>query len=402
MRHAKPLNEAGNGIKYMKRNYSKLIRYLNYFIHERDRHDAALCDSIRRLAFIYMLLASILFLADIYFIAFSTANALTILLAVSICSFVAAAFLSTLYYVKFYGNYAKTVNLSIFLMTTWLLIGICVSGGPVKSPVIPLLYVPTVLAFFLLGQSSGLWWAVIVLVGIGISLAMERQGLSFIDTVRPETEIQIRFTIFLIGYSATLGLVSAYEFINKQLKHDLEIEHQRYIFLANHDRMTMLANRASFEENFKQRLFNLKTHAPETFLALLYIDLNGFKPINDTYGHRAGDMVLRSIAVRLKASLRNTDLVARQGGDEFLVMLNKLQNSEMIEPIVVKILETLEEPILFETHKLSVSASIGIAIYPTHGSSLDELLIHSDIAMYAAKKQGLGWAVYHSGINHRR
>jgi diguanylate cyclase (GGDEF)-like protein len=161
-----------------------------------------------------------------------------------------------------------------------------------------------------------------------------------------------------------------------------------------HDTLTGLPNRALLSKRLKKAIQAAPPNQPEA-LALLMLDLNGFKEVNDTLGHGVGDLLLRQIAQRLPALVRANDTFARLGGDEFAVVLpntNLIQAQQMTE----QLLEALTEPFEIEGQLLRVSASIGIVTYPEHGSDNDTLLQHADVAMYIAKNRQLGFFVYDS------
>jgi len=153
---------------------------------------------------------------------------------------------------------------------------------------------------------------------------------------------------------------------------------------AHHDPLTGLHNRLSFDERLNQELARARrTH---TRLGLLYIDLDAFKPINDRYGHRTGDAVLREVAARLKSAVREMDTVSRLGGDEFTVILPEIDQSANVESIADGIHRRLELPFEYEGEQLHIGASIGIALFPEDGASERELLSHADAAMYRVKQ----------------
>ena len=130
-------------------------------------------------------------------------------------------------------------------------------------------------------------------------------------------------------------------------------------------------------------------------MALLYLDLDNFKPINDTYGHAMGDRVLGLVASRLIAAVRESDTVGRIGGDEFVVLLPVIASNDNAQTVGLKILESLREPMVFDGTTVSVSASIGVATFPEHGTDEVELFKAADAAMYAAKasrRDCLVWA----------
>ena len=127
-------------------------------------------------------------------------------------------------------------------------------------------------------------------------------------------------------------------------------------------------------------------------MALLFLDLNDFKVINDTHGHGAGDKLLIAVAERIRATLRETDLVARLGGDEFAAVLEDLRSEEQVSRIAQKLSQAIEQPLSIRQLELRFSASIGIAMFPTDGRQKAELEELADKAMYYAKKRGISVA----------
>ena len=169
--------------------------------------------------------------------------------------------------------------------------------------------------------------------------------------------------------------------------------------LAYHDALTDLPNRILFHERLAGAL--RRRRRIRNMVGLLFIDLNGFKEINDTFGHAAGDLLLKTVGQRLSACLRETDSVARMGGDEFTVILEQVHGSEDVERIAEKILRVLGETILLDQVPLNISASIGYAIAPRDGDDVDVLVRRADDAMYAAKTDpgtyiaGFASSIYH-------
>jgi len=125
-----------------------------------------------------------------------------------------------------------------------------------------------------------------------------------------------------------------------------------------------------------------------TATAVAYIDLDGFKEVNDTYGHAAGDILLATVAQRMQQALREGDTLARMGGDEFVALLIDLGSGGDCETILERLLQAAAEPVVFDTAVLKVSASIGVAIYPRDGQNAERLLEAADQAMYQAKRTG--------------
>ncbi|OXR35889.1 sensor domain-containing diguanylate cyclase [Pseudomonas umsongensis] len=157
-------------------------------------------------------------------------------------------------------------------------------------------------------------------------------------------------------------------------------------FLAHHDPLTGLANRALFNDRLDAALRAAQRH--DSSLALLFLDVNDFKGINDVHGHAAGDQVLRMIARRLQGCVRETDTVARMGGDEFTVLLTDIQSQGDVCEKVAQILAVMAEPPDADSSVLTMpSCSIGIACYPADGEDADTLLSHADDDMYRIKRQ---------------
>ena len=122
--------------------------------------------------------------------------------------------------------------------------------------------------------------------------------------------------------------------------------------------------------------------------AVMFLDLDGFKAINDEHGHELGDMVLQASALRIKAEIRETDTVARIGGDEFIIILSSLPETEVAERIAAGLIKQIMQPIQVEKVVVTVSASIGISIYPENGTTAEALIRSADKAMYQIKRQG--------------
>ncbi len=155
---------------------------------------------------------------------------------------------------------------------------------------------------------------------------------------------------------------------------------------ANHDALTGLLNRSEFERRLSAAL-QAKLDRPTPRVGILFIDLDHFKPINDTYGHRAGDHVLQVSSTRMQTQLRDQDIVARFGGDEFVVML-ELADSQVAADIGRRIIEALKQPITFNDEKMQIGASVGIALSAPDESTTEDILIRADLALYRAKTAG--------------
>lgn len=166
----------------------------------------------------------------------------------------------------------------------------------------------------------------------------------------------------------------------------LKISESKLQHLANHDALTGLPNRTLFYDRFKMAVASAERE--QTFLAILFLDLDRFKPVNDTYGHHTGDLLLQAVAERLQGCVREEDTVSRVGGDEFLVLLTGLKKYQDAAKGAEKIINVLTQPFLIEHKLLHIGLSIGISIYPLDGVEVRELIQKADSAMYVAKTRG--------------
>jgi diguanylate cyclase (GGDEF)-like protein/PAS domain S-box-containing protein len=164
---------------------------------------------------------------------------------------------------------------------------------------------------------------------------------------------------------------------------DIE-EHMQH--MAQYDALTHLPNRALFNDRLQQAIAAAQRNKAR--LALMFIDLDKFKPVNDTYGHGVGDLLLKEVALRIQNCLRESDTAARIGGDEFVILLPAIETKQDAGKVGDKILHALNQPFELAGHTLKISASIGVAVYPEHGNNEKLLVKNADLAMYHAKENG--------------
>ncbi|MDD3324852.1 MAG: diguanylate cyclase [Sulfurospirillaceae bacterium] len=182
------------------------------------------------------------------------------------------------------------------------------------------------------------------------------------------------------------GNIAYYFAIYQSILEQKETE-ERLKYLAYYDSLTSLPNRFLFNDRLEQAIARTKRN--NSMLALCFVDLDNFKYINDTFGHEAGDKVLRETASKLKSAVRNTDTVCRLGGDEFTVILEDARNLEDVKSIAEKVIFNFTHPLnLDDTTEYTISGSIGISIYPDDAQNEKTLLKYADMAMYQAKKKG--------------
>ncbi len=195
------------------------------------------------------------------------------------------------------------------------------------------------------------------------------------------SEFPVDVSLGMLGRENGKLTVSAVRDITERKQHEAQILHQ-----ATHDALTDLPNRAFFRELLLRAL--AQAQRSEKLVAVMFLDLDGFKNINDTLGHEAGDVLLKATAQRIVSVLRKDDVVARQGGDEFTILLQGIHAVPDIIQIAEKLLAAIAEPLRYGHHDMYVTASIGITISPFDDTDVDSLLRNADTAMYRAKDAG--------------
>ncbi|MBI5057842.1 MAG: GGDEF domain-containing protein [Nitrospirae bacterium] len=170
--------------------------------------------------------------------------------------------------------------------------------------------------------------------------------------------------------------------------------------LVHHDALTGLPNRTLFADHLNLSLSQASRSGH--MVAVLYLDLDNFKTINDSLGHSVGDQLLKAAAKRLQSCLRESDTVARLGGDEYVILLPVTTHEKDIVVTVTKIISAFQELFLINGHKLHVTVSVGISLYPPDGKDIDTLLKKADTAMYKAKERGKnGYKFFNAAMNSK-
>lgn len=199
----------------------------------------------------------------------------------------------------------------------------------------------------------------------------------------------------IIKDGETVGFRGTASDITREIKAQERIQH-----LSLHDALTGLPNRLRMKQFLENKLLNLAGTSPP--LVILNVDLDKFKPVNDTFGHVTGDLVLHQVSERLRGCLRDQDLVARQGGDEFILIITGLSSIQEIEQLCARVIAQIESPYIINEQDIYIGASIGIALAPQDSIHAEELLRFADIAMYEAKNSGRNrWSFYSSEMNDR-
>ena len=203
-------------------------------------------------------------------------------------------------------------------------------------------------------------------------------AVDYIQKPIRKTALLSKVNVFLDLWSLRFGLEQEVE---QRRAAEHRVEH-----LATHDPLTNLPNRRGLYEELGELIYRSKRYRYSS--AVIYVDLDGFKHVNDHFGHEAGDRLLNQVATHFKKIVRQTDSVARIGGDEFIVLITDIDRETTLITKIEKLLAEAARPLDFKGHKVAVSASIGIALYPEHGEDTETLLHHADQAMYQAKNHG--------------
>jgi len=325
---------------------------------------------------------------SLFFSAFPVAgNATTV--ALLACIFISFNWLMR--YLPRSGELMRAAHLAVATAFVGIEAGILVSGGPMATPSLGLAVVSPVLAFFLIGRRAGLTWTAIAFAMQLLMVLLNSIGVDYINLILPE-QIEInRLFNGMVAFSAVIGIVLVYEITNEHLQRDRNQQHQRFQHLALHDALTGLANRKQFTDRVRRALATLQRS--NSIAAVIYLDLNGFKHINDMLGHEAGDKALQIVAQRLSHTVRQCDTVARLGGDEFAVLLEDIGDQGDVEHMVQRLQAAISAP-MDQFRDYPIQGSFGIALAPQHACEADTLLHMADKAMYDAKKQQSTFKVY--------
>lgn len=201
-----------------------------------------------------------------------------------------------------------------------------------------------------------------------------------------------RLILALISSSAFI-LVFLYGTL-RRLNREQRTAQARIAHQATHDSLTNLHNRPAVIDHISTRLANAESEAALGGFALLLLDLDGFKEVNDSLGHDAGDMLLKEVARRAKLVLRVADYVSRLGGDEFLIVIPQVSDQDTAERVAEKLIFSIAEPYQFGNHRIAVTASIGVSMFPRDARDRETLMKCADIALYEAKNAGRNRAVF--------
>lgn len=266
------------------------------------------------------------------------------------------------------------------------MVAIGLTGGAPVSPAIPFLLLPAIFSFCILGPYMGVLVSTLIAAACGLQWYLTVHGLLELPQRQSlRSPAMDSLLINAINYLLIIIVLFMYERINNRLRRERDAERARLAHFATHDDLTGLANR----RYFTQRLHEACAQSDRDLhqVAIIYIDLNEFKSINDSLGHEAGDKTLQLVAQRLASALRTQDLLARIGGDEFAIIINPGGTRGEITELCLRLQSAISEPFAIGDSRLTVGASIGTAIYPGAGANVEQVLKQADIDMYTAKLQ---------------
>ena len=198
----------------------------------------------------------------------------------------------------------------------------------------------------------------------------------------------------LLDHTNGLVIVSVVRDVTERKRAEATVQQMAY-----HDVLTGLPNRLLLTERAEQAMADVHRHGD--LLGMAFIDLDHFKPVNDSIGHQGGDVVLSTIASRLLTAVRSGDTVARLGGDEFVILLPRLVDADALEGLGEKLCRVVSEPVTVGDMRISIHASVGLAVFDPETDGLSTLLSKADLAMYSAKRSGERWAVFDDSVLRR-
>ena len=269
-------------------------------------------------------------------------------------------------------NFNKLVYFIIFLSYTVVSLSFYAGLNPLAGA--SWYFILLMITFFLKGYKEG---GIIFVISLVTIIYISYSKYLF-------TPIEI--FLGMIPFLGSLFFMFFFENINKVLKDTIEEQKELYHHQSQYDGLTEIPNRVLFLDRLSQNIKSAKRS--KTKVAVLFIDLDYFKEINDSLGHDVGDHVLIEVANRLNTQIRASDTVARIGGDEFAIIIDDFNNVKIVDNIVEKLFEHMSFPYEYNEHNLKLSLSLGVTIYPEDSEDMETLLKNADKAMYRAKNNG--------------
>jgi len=319
-------------------------------------------------------------------------------IALTLAGICLVGYIATLLLFRSGKNYALCSHFLLGILTTVIFFGLQITGGYLESPILQLAMQIPVMGFLLLGLRAGVFWLISTFLLCIATYFSAIYEVGYMQQLQSEELIQAMYILLQFVILVVVGgTLIIYETINSMLKAELHEEKIKLEHLASHDDLTGVANRFEFFRRLKDSLQEARERDHK--VGVIYIDLDKFKPVNDDYGHHAGDEALKTVAERLERVLRLTDTTARLGGDEFGIILPGIHVPTDIELILPKLSAAICEPILIAQGEITISASFGISIYPNHSLDYNELIKFADTAMYRAKESNNTYLVFDESMH---
>lgn len=295
-------------------------------------------------------------------------------------------YLATLLYFRVRQALLPAANLYALTSTFSTFIPCLITGGLLQSPYLSMILIVPIFLFLMAGRRYGLLWSGVTVLCVMSLLLAESLGVQFPQAISEELMPVFRFGTWMMTLCLLVLGLFAYDSNFESLTRRITAERGHFAHEAMHDPLTGISNRKLFFIRAQEAIDNAQRNG--YMMAVIYIDLDSFKRINDERGHDIGDEVLIVVAHRFKDCVRASDTVSRLGGDEFAVVLNGIEGPEKAAAVAEKLRSVLREPLRISHHIVTASGSIGVAVAPEQGTDVDELLRQADAAMYRAKEAG--------------
>lgn len=371
---------------------------VDHFIHPKLREHADTLHRVRLLV-AALIIFSLLLTGVASFIALTFEGGLSAFIGISIDVILVVVNIVMLGVIRRTGNYRTCAIIEIMMIFTGVVIGIFVSAGIVASPVTQLLILGPLLGYVFGGPRWGNHMLALTVLVVSGFIALEWNGFAFMQSIAPNNIGMSRIMITMLNLAVVAAMALVYERTTANLQRERDAEHQRYMRLAKIDPLTGLENRRNFDAEVGRRIETaVVQHMPPHF-TLCFIDLDGFKAVNDRHGHNIGDEVLRVVSDRLRAASRAVDVVGRHGGDEFMLMLDSVSDRPTLDAMAQRLIDSLKQPISTSVGMVSIGASLGFAQFPDDARDLDSLKKAADLAMYEAKRKRSGWVFFRAGLS---
>lgn len=295
-----------------------------------------------------------------------------------------AGYLGTLWYFKWKQSLVSAANFYALSTTLSTVMPITITGGVTASPYLSLVLVVPIFLFLIAGRRYGIYWCLVASACVAALLLLELGGVTFPQILGEPAMATFTFTTWVTTLSLIVAGLIGYEGNFERLTQRIYAERGKFAHEAMHDPLTGLSNRKRFFSRANEALDEALVRKHK--VAVIFVDLDDFKSINDSFGHDVGDDVLNAVARRLQSSVRSEDTVARIGGDEFAIVLHGIERADVAEFMVEKLRGALEEPLVVGGRTVVATGSIGVAVAPDQGVEIDRLLRMADEAMYRAKE----------------